>query len=713
MPVDEKNMEAYRSRCTELASRLSLLPYVTTSTRSRSLPRSHLPAGILHELYGMDVGEASIQEIGDAFLRSVAGVWHAKGAALMEYDQERGVFEPRHTVGRFSEGKDISFAHGDAPEFFCCVCSDEKVPPLARRLCSLTGNSQLLWTFSLPAGMGLLMGNDTDAGSSTPPFVEADREIVEDLLNGYAHLRERRWAEQVLRESERRYRLFAENVSDIIWTMNKDFRFTYISPSSIYFTGHAPEEIMAMNLQDYLTSISFDIAVRSFLEAFAREQVEPYWSETLELEHRCKDGTTAWAEVNYTSLLDEKGTFTGLLGVTRDISDRKRAEEALRRSEEQLRQAQKLEAVGRLAGGIAHDFNNLMTIINGYCDYLLMRVGKQSPLHAEILEIKNAGTRAASLTRQLVAFSRRQRLQQKLMDLNGLLEDMSSVLRRLISEDNKLVILLEQDLDRIRADSGQIHQVVLNLSLNASDAMPQGGTLTIQTRNVVLGDQQSLEISGSRPGRFVCLSVSDTGIGMDKEVREQIFEPFFSTKKVGEGSGLGLSTVYGIVKQHHGWIRVSSELGKGTTFEIHLPAFSEKLEEEEVEALNLDGLKGRGERILLVEDDRNVSEFAARVLTENGYEVLVASNSEHALTLFHREGARVELVFSDVVLPGKSGVQLVEHLLSLDAALRVLLCSGHRDDKSQRSMIEERGFRFLQKPYSMGGLLQAVKEVMA
>jgi len=659
----------------------------------------------------MDDREASIQEVSETFLRMVTGVWNASRAALLRYDQEKGVFESQHAVG-ISNEKTLSFAPADPPEPFCCVGRDEEGTRQARQLCSLTGNALLLWTFNPSAGMALLLGNDGDTGSTIPLFVEADRGIVEDLLSGYACLRERKRAEEALRESERRYRLFAENVSDIIWSMNRDFRFTYISPSSIHFTGHSPEELMAMEFQDYLTPPSFDIAVRSFVEAFSHEQEDPFRYQTLELEHRCKDGTTAWAEVNYSFLLDVEGTFTGLLGITRDISDRKQAEEALRRSEEQLRQSQKLEAVGRLAGGIAHDFNNLMTIVNGYCDYLLMRIGKQSPLHAEILEIKNAGTRAASLTRQLVAFSRRQRLQQKLMDLNGLLGDMSSVLRRLISEDNKLVILLEQDLDHIRADSGQIHQVVLNLVLNAIDAMPDGGRLTIQTRNVALDEKQSMEIPESRPGRFVCLSVSDTGIGMNKEVQEQLFEPFFSTKKIGEGSGLGLSTVYGIVKQHRGWIHVSSEPGKYTTFEIHLPAFSEKPEEAAAEALSLEGLKGQGERVLLVEDDRSVSEFAVRVLMENGYEVLEASNSEHALILFQQEDGNVELVFSDVVLPDKNGVQLVEHLLSLDSDLRILLCSGHGDEKSQRPAIEERGFRFLQKPYSMGELLQAVKEAI-
>jgi len=380
--------------------------------------------------------------------------------------------------------------------------------------------------------------------------------------------------------------------------------------------------------------------------------------------------------------------------------------------EAQLRHTQKMEAIGRLAGGVAHDFNNLLTPITGYSQLLLSRLEDHNPLRKDIEEIKKAAERAASLTRQLLAFSRKQVLQPEVLDLNAVVADMEKLLRRLIGEDIELVTALEPGLESVKADPGQIEQVIMNLAVNARDAMPEGGRLIIKTENVTLDEEHCKVIPEARPGKFVCLSVTDTGVGMDKETLQHIFEPFFTTKEGGKGTGLGLSVVYGIVKQHEGWIDVSSVPGRGATFKVYLPVFYGEREAEQQEAISWRELQGSGKRILLVEDEAGVRKFATGVLGENGYEVFEAASAKEAMDIFEREKGRFHLVFSDVVLPDKNGLQLVDQLLSRKPGLRILLSSGYTEEKSQWSVIRERGFRFLQKPYALPDLLQAVKEAI-
>ncbi len=386
--------------------------------------------------------------------------------------------------------------------------------------------------------------------------------------------------------------------------------------------------------------------------------------------------------------------------------------EELNRTQEQLVRVQKMEAVGRLAGGVAHDFNNLLTAITGYSELLLQNLADHDPLHQDVEQIRKAAQRAASLTRQLLAFSRRQALQPQVLDLNATVADMKKMLRRLIGEDIELVTVLEPERWTVKADPGQLEQVIMNLTVNARDAMPQGGRLTIKTENVTLDQDYCQLIPEARPGRFVCLSVEDTGAGMDKETIQHIFEPFFTTKGE-EGTGLGLAVVYGIVRQHEGWINVYSEPGRGSTFRVYLPTFSIEPEEDEIEEMiSLQELQGRGQRILVVEDEAGVRAFARRALVENGYVVFEAASAEEAVAIFEREEGDFHLVFSDVVLPDAVGLQLVDHLLSLKPALRVLLSSGYADRKSQWPLICERGFPFLQKPYASAALLQTIREAI-
>jgi len=380
--------------------------------------------------------------------------------------------------------------------------------------------------------------------------------------------------------------------------------------------------------------------------------------------------------------------------------------------EEQLRQSQKMEAIGQLAGDVAHDFGNLLQVIMGYSEPSLTSVFNRDMLCECIEKIRKAGERAATLTRQLLAFSRKQTLQMQVISLNSPVADMGKVLKRFIRENIELVTELSPEIMPVRADPGQIEQVIMNLVINARDAMPEGGRLTIRTENVVLDEEQCKSLPESRPGRFVCLSVSDTGTGMSKEILQRVFEPFFTTKEPGKGTGLGLSIVYGIVKQHDGWINVYSEPGKGATFKVYIPIVSEKPEEKAEEKIPLEEFSGRGERILVVEDEPAVLEYNAEVLREMGYTVFEAEDAEEAIDIFEKENGNFDLIFADVVLHGKSGLQLADQLLSVKPDLRVLLCSGYTDYKMHWQIVREREFQFLQKPYSLVDLLRSVRETI-
>lgn len=376
---------------------------------------------------------------------------------------------------------------------------------------------------------------------------------------------------------------------------------------------------------------------------------------------------------------------------------------------EQLRQSQKLESVGQLAGGIAHDFNNLLTAITGYSELTLRRLDERDPLRRNIEEIAKAGERAASLTRQLLAFSRKQVLQPVVLDLNDVVADMDKLLRRLIGEHIDLVTMRDPSLARIKADPGQLSQVIINLAVNARDAMPEGGKLMIETKNVELDEaymRQHLEV---RPGRYVMLAVSDTGVGMDDVTLKQIFEPFFTTKEPGKGTGLGLSMVYGVVKQSGGNIWVYSEKGQGTTFKIYLPQVDEKI--EEIEQVATEMPKGT-ETILLVEDEEMVRELLRNILEVEGYNVLVASQGHEALEICEQKQGPLHLLITDVVMPGMGGPQLVERLTASCADVKVLYMSGYTDDAIVHHGVLDPGVAFLQKPFTPDAVVRKVREVL-
>jgi signal transduction histidine kinase len=379
--------------------------------------------------------------------------------------------------------------------------------------------------------------------------------------------------------------------------------------------------------------------------------------------------------------------------------------------EQQLRQSQKMEAIGSLAGGIAHDFNNLLTVINGYSELLLQTLSASDPQRDNVVQIKEAGGRAASLTRQLLAFSRRQVLEPKVLDLNAVVTNLDKMLQRLLGEDIDLAPILKPGLGRVKADPGQIEQVIMNLAVNARDAMSDGGKLTIETANADLDGQYTAQHITVPPGPHVMLAVSDTGHGMDAETQQRIFEPFFTTKGPGKGTGLGLATVYGIVKQSGGFIWVYSEPGKGTTFKIYLPRVEETaLSIEPRMALN-ESLRG-SETVLLAEDHENVRKLVASILKSNGYTVLEASNGAEALQLCEQHPEPIHLLISDVVMPVMSGRETASKMVARHPNLKVLFFSGYTDDAIVRHGIMEAGIAYLQKPFTPNVLLRKVREVL-
>jgi two-component system cell cycle sensor histidine kinase/response regulator CckA len=534
-----------------------------------------------------------------------------------------------------------------------------------------------------------------------------ERALAEANKGLQREIAERRRAEEEVRKSERRYRLLADNITDIIWTTDLDLRFTYFSPSIVQ-TGYTVAEAMTLSVEGFLTPASLELARKTLAKELAEEPLDPtelFDSRTLDLGVQRKDGVTLSAESRVNFLRDAEGRPVGILGVTRDTSERKNLEE-------QLRKAQRLEAIGRLSGGVAHDFNNILTAVTGYSDFLLMDLGPHDPRRDDLEGIKQAAERAATLTQQLLAFGRKQVLQLKVLDLNSVVANMENMLQRLIGEDIDLATALDPSLGRVKADLGRMEQIIMNLVVNARDAMPQGGKLTIKTMNVALDDDYARRHVDVEPGRHVMLAVSDAGIGMDEEIRSHLFEPFFTTKEDGKGTGLGLSTVYGIVKQSNGHISVYSEPERGTTFEIYLPRTDEDADEIPQELASTESPRG-SETVLLVEDDDAVRNLVRRILTASDYTVLEAQNGEEAIQICQQHEGQLHLLLTDVVLPGgMSGLQIAERLVPLHPEAKVLYMSGYTDDAIGRHGVLDPDIAFLEKPFAPTTLVHKVRRLL-
>jgi PAS domain S-box-containing protein len=420
--------------------------------------------------------------------------------------------------------------------------------------------------------------------------------------------------------------------------------------------------------------------------------------------HRRADSTEYPVEVSVVYAKTDNGNY--LMAVARDITERQELTA-------QLLQSQKMEAVGKLAGGVAHDFNNLLSVILGYIEIAQKRFSPSDPVAYELQQVEIAGKRAADLVRQLLLFGRKQQQLFTPIDLPHAIDELLKMLHRVIGEDVRLVLDFADDCWRIEGAAGNIDQVVMNLAVNARDAMPEGGVLTMKTENVVIDEHYCQHHPEARPGRFVCLAVSDSGIGMSEDLLTNIFEPFYTTKEVGKGTGLGLSVVYGLVKSHKGWLTVSSKPGQGATFRLYFPAVSSVASAKAEDVPDPGVLLGHGEKILVVEDDDMILQLELSALGRNGYVVTGAVSAEEGLKRFAEQGGGFDLVLSDVVLTGMNGVAFVEKLRKAQPDLRVLLCSGYADQKNHWSRIQEQGYLFLEKPFTIVKFYEAVRNALA
>jgi PAS domain S-box-containing protein len=518
---------------------------------------------------------------------------------------------------------------------------------------------------------------------------------------------ERKRAEDALKESEEKYRTILENIEDGYFEVDIAGNFTFFNDSLCRMLGYSKDEMIGMNNRNYTDQENAKKLYQAFNKVYTTgEPINGFGWEVV-----AKDGTKLFGEVSVSLVKDSKGKPTGFRGIARDITERKRAEEEKAALQEELRQSQKMEAIGGLAGGIAHDFNNLLTVISGNCQLSLLELKEGDPVKGNIQEIKAAADRATSLTRQLLAFSRRQVLNMSVLDLNTIIRDLEKMLRRVIGEDVELVTSLANDLGTVKTDPGWIEQVIMNLAVNGRDAMPSGGKLIIETNNAELDEPYTRSHVAIKPGRYVKLCVSDTGVGMVPEVREHLFEPFFTTKKKGKGTGLGLSTVYGIVKQSEGNIWVCSEPGLGTTFNIYLPRVDESLVDTR-EKVTREEHPGGGETILVVEDEEDVRGLTVRILERQGYRVLEASCGNDALLLSKERIEPIDMVLTDVVMPGMNGPQLADQLMHLHPKMQVLYMSGYTDNAVFHQGILGEGVNYIQKPFTIDGLMKKMREVL-
>jgi PAS domain S-box-containing protein len=658
-----------------------------------------------------------------------------------------------------------------------------------------------------------------DAGGNVSHFiaVKQDRTV-------------RRQSDDTLRRSEERYRLLAENISDVIGLYDRRGNAVYVSPSVQLLRGYKPAEVIGRPLIDQMAPGSCDSAMRVFREEMEIERsghADPARSRTVEFELLCKDGTTVWTESKLTAVRDSSGSFSGFVAVARDITERRRVEETLRETsqtlrtlidasvlaivaldregrvtlwnnaatrlfgwsaqevlgrlppmipddrraeldkgrvrnrsreevvyetqrhrkdgslvdvlrsssilvdpqgqesgtvvmflditmrkqlEEQLRQAAKMEGIGRLAGGIAHDFNNLLTVIGGRSYLLLSQLPAGHAMRRDLLLIQQTGDRAAALTRQLLAFSRKQVLTPAVIDLNEIVSGMRTLLERVLGEDVGIIMDLDPSLDHVTADPGQIEQVILNMAVNARDAMPEGGQLTLETRHVDVDPTDARRPVELTPGPYEVLSISDTGVGMDAATVARVFEPFFTTKGVGKGTGLGLATAYGIVMQSGGHITVHSELGSGTTFAIYLPR-TESSESAPVAVEEAAARRG-SEVVLLAEDDANLRALTRDILASEGYTVLESQDVEDALRIAERQDGTIHLLLTDVVMPQMSGRALADTVKRFRPDVKVLYMSGYTDNAIVHHGVLDPGTALLPKPFTPAVLARKVREVL-
>jgi len=534
--------------------------------------------------------------------------------------------------------------------------------------------------------------------SSNIRYGDRDKEILTFVARQVASAVEIKRNEQALRRSEARYRSLVQSSVYGIYRSSLEGRFLDVNPALITMLGYgSAEEVLLLDpeKQVFANPEEHTRLIDEFRRSGTLDGIEVKWKR--------KDGSTVTVRISGRAVSSADEPADVLEAIAEDVTDR-------RALEDQFRQAQKMEAVGRLAGGVAHDFNNLLMVISGYAEVMLSKLETEHPLRDKAQAIQQASDRATTLTRQLLAFSRKQLLELKVVDVNAIVADMERLLRPLIGENVELSTKLAPEAGYTRADSGQLEQVLMNLVVNAKDAMPKGGKLTIRTQNSVIDESHRRGQTFIRPGKYVMLSVSDTGTGMDKETQSRIFEPFFTTKEKGKGTGLGLSTVYGIVKQSGGYVMVQSEEGRGTTFQIYLPHTEGTAEKHAAPAPH--AAAGGTETILLVEDEESVRQLVRETLQGKGYRVVEAENGEAGLAAAAQHEGKIDLVITDVVMPGMGGRELAEQLTKARPQTKVLYLSGYTEDSILNEGTVESGTAFLQKPFTLQNLSRKVRELL-
>lgn len=513
--------------------------------------------------------------------------------------------------------------------------------------------------------------------------------------------------EEALKKSKNRFRRLFEDLGDAVFvTSLESDNIGQILEANLEAekqTGYSRDELLSMNIIQDITIERDDIGPLEIKSSMLNGKK----IELIEKKAQ-KDGTEYWTEVTITPI-DYKGR-TASLSINHDITERILAEQEKEELQKQLLQTQKLESVGTLAGGVAHDFNNILTVIMGLSEMLLKQTDEENFRYAHLENIHNSSKRAARLTRQLLLFSRKQDMELEIVNINEIIDSLHKMLTRLIDENISMHLDFDEDIWQIKADRNQMEQVITNLVVNARDAMPDGGELTIYTKNVNIDKEKAKTIPGLEAGKYIRLSIEDTGVGIDKDIQNKIFDPFFTTKGRTEGTGMGLSVVHGIIKEHGGIINVYSETGEGTIFKIYLLAINEQKQNSGLEnnSENFEDYKGNGECILIVEDEKNVLSYLENILGDSGYDYLSANNGEDAIRIFKEKKQSIDLLISDVIMTGIDGIELAEILKQKQKDLKVILSSGYSSKKIAKSKIKEKGFQFIQKPYDILDLLKKV-----
>jgi PAS domain S-box-containing protein len=535
--------------------------------------------------------------------------------------------------------------------------------------------------------------------ASRTRFGARERDVLTFVSQQVANAIQRKRSEEAMLRSESRYRSLVQSAVVGIFRATRDWRFLEVNPALASMLGYASAaDFLECRRDDLFVDLNAKSEVQiNFLRRGRFESVETLW--------RRKDGSVITVRLSGRGVRDEREGTEVFEVIAEDVTERKALED-------QLRQAQKMEAVGKLAGGVAHDFNNLLTVITGYSQILMDQHSENAQASHSIEQIFRAAERAASLTRQLLAFSRRQMLQPRLVSLNTIVRNLEKMLRPLLGERIQIVVRSSSDLGGVRADPGQLEHILMNLAVNARDAMPKGGTLTVATANADLGESFTRTHPGAIPGPYVMLSVSDTGMGMNDHTLTHLFEPFFTTKEPGKGTGLGLSMVYGFVKQSGGYISVDSKLGEGAIFQIYLPRVSGVAEPQSVEAMPLTRAAGSG-TILLVEDEDAVRSLVETILTSDGYKILVADSPAQAVEICRSFLDAIDVLLTDVVMPEMSGPELAEQLLALRPGLKVIYMSGYAGEHLDEEGFAAEGAALLQKPFTAAVLEEKIRQTLS